>query len=246
MVTNGRSVSDTIFLTRRIADTTRKPVSILIGPTSIRRATLQALHYAGADRVGVAFDLATEELFERHRGREVRGPHRWEKYWQVFEEAMSVFGKGMVGSHFIVGLGETEHEMAEAMQRVADHGGVNHLFSFFPESGSALENEVPPPMDVYRRIQIAAELIDTGRSKASLFDYDRHGRISGFGVTRQELDELIESGKPFRTRGCPGPTGEVACNRPYANSRPGDDIRNFPFAPNAEDIAAIRQQFLRG
>ena len=243
MVTNGRSVSDTIFLTRRIAEKTRKSVSVLVGPTSIRRATLQALHYAGADRLGVAFDLATEDLFEHHRGREVRGPHRWDRYWQVFEEAVSVFGPRMVGSHFIVGMGETEHEMAEAMQRVVDHGGVNHLFSFFPEKGSVLEDHAPPPMDVYRRIQVAAELIDSGRSRASQFAYDSHGAISDFGISRQELDELIESGKPFGTRGCPGPDGTVACNRPFANSLPGDEIRNFPFPPNAEDIAAIRRQF---
>jgi biotin synthase len=98
-------------------------------------------------------------------------------------------------------------------------------------------------MEVYRRIQIAAELIDQGRSRASWFSYDNHGRISDFGVTKKELDALIDSGKPFETRGCPGSDGKVACNRPFANSVPGDDIRNFPFPPDPADIAAIRRQF---
>ena len=245
MVTNGRCVCDTIALTRRITERTEKPVSVLVSPTALQRATLQALHYAGADRVGVAFDLPTERLFEQHRGRDVKGPHRWERYWSVFQDCVSVFGLRMVGSHFIVGLGETEQEMVEAMQRVYDLGGVNHLFSFFPEKGSLLEDRQPPPMDAYRHIQVAAELIDAGRSTASRMRFDDEGRIVDFGIPADELDALIQSGKPFRTRGCRGNDGEVACNRPYANSLPGDDIRNYPFVPDEEDIERIRNQMKR-
>lgn len=242
MVTNARSVADTIALTRQIADATQKPVSVLISPTIIQRADLEAIRLAGADRVGVALDLASEELFERHRGHSVRGPHKWDRYWQVFEECVQVFGSRMVGSHLMTGMGETEREMVETLQRVSDIGGVNHLFSFFPEAGSALEELNPPPMDVYRRIQIACELIDSGKSKADRFEFDADGRIVGFGVPQAELDAIINSGKPFCTRGCPGHDGQVACNRPYANSLPGDNIRNFPFQPDEEDIARVRCQ----
>lgn len=35
---------------------------------------------------------------------------------------------------------------------------------------------------------------------------------------------------------------KVACNRPFANSRPGPDLRNYPFAPTPEDVARIREQ----
>lgn len=243
MITHGRSAADTVTLTRRIAQATRKPVSVLIGPTTAGRDTLEALREAGADRVGVAIDLATETLFERYRGREAGGPHRWERYWQVFAECVEVFGRGNTGSHFITGLGETEREMAEAFQRVSDLGGVNHLFSFFPEKGSVLETQPPPPMDVYRRIQIACELIDSGQSNAARFRYDEAGCITDFGISGEDLDGLIQSGKPFRTRGCVGLDGETACNRPYANSLPDDDhLRNYPFAPDEADIARIRRQ----
>jgi biotin synthase len=246
MVTNARSLTDAITVTRQIAAATHKPVSVLINPTNVKRASLQALHYGGADRVGVAFDLPTEELFDRHRGREVRGPHRWARYWEVFKDCVEIFGPRMAGSHFIVGLGETEKEMAEAFQRVFDLGGVNHLFSFFPEQGSALESHPRPPIGVYRRIQIAAELIDTGKSTASRMRFDDAGRIADFGVSAEELESLILSGEPFRTRGCRGVDGEVACNRPYANELPGEDLRNFPFPPDGEDIALIRRQLAEG
>jgi biotin synthase-related radical SAM superfamily protein len=47
------------------------------------------------------------------------------------------------------------------------------------------------------------------------------------------------SGRPFETSGCPGPDSKVACNRPYGNEKPGPFIRNFPFAPEPEDLQKI-------
>jgi lipoyl synthase len=243
MITHRRGVEDSIALTRSIAEVTAKPVSVLITPTLIEREDLVALRDAGADKIGVAFDLATEELFDAHRGHAARGPHRWDRYWEVFDLSVEVFGERMVGSHFIVGLGETERDMALAFQRVADRGGVNHLFSFFPEPGSTESDRVQPPMAIYRRMQLVCELIDAGLSRADAMHFDEGGRIADFGVAQATLDEVIDSGRAFRTRGCTGEDGEVACNRPYANSLPGDDtVRNFPFAPDAEDIRRIRAQ----
>lgn len=242
MITHRRAVRDSIALTERIARETGKPVSVLIGPSTMHEGDLEAIRDAGADRVDVAFDTPTEELFDEHRGRAVRGPHRWAKYWSIYEKAVKVFGPGKAGSHFMVGLGEEERELAEAFQRIADLGGENHLFSFFPEKGSALGEQSMPPMEIYRRIQIAAELIDSGASRAERFQFDESGRIVDYGVGDDELAAVIDSGRPFRTRGCPDEDGEVACNRPYANSLPGEGIRNYPFPPNKEDVALIRTQ----
>jgi len=44
------------------------------------------------------------------------------------------------------------------------------------------------------------------------------------------------------TSGCPDEKGEVACNRPYSNSRPSKEIRNFPFLPEKEDINKIKNE----
>lgn len=242
MVTHRRSVADSVTLVRRITQSSQPPVSVLVSPTLVSRDDLVALREAGADRLGVAFDLPTDDLFDQHRGRGVGGPHRWGRYWQVFAEGVEVFGERRVGSHFVVGLGETEQQMTLAFQRVHDQGGVNHLFSFFPEAGSAAASRGMPPMDVYRRLQIACELIDSGLSRVEQMSFGAGERLVDFGVGPEVLKEVICSGEAFRTRGCEGPDGQVACNRPYANSLPGDDIRNFPFAPEEEDIARVRQQ----
>ncbi|MDD5689313.1 MAG: radical SAM protein, partial [Caldisericia bacterium] len=63
-----------------------------------------------------------------------------------------------------------------------------------------------------------------------------------FGLPSLKLNTIVESGKPFMTSGCPDEKGEVACNRPYSNSRPSEEIRNFPFLPEKEDIDKIKNE----
>jgi len=142
----------------------------------------------------------------------------------------------------VVGMGETEREMVEAIQTIQDMGGWTHLFSFFPETDSVMSDHKMPEMNHYRRIQLARYVIDENINHGERFIYDDTGRIVGFGVSPDKLDQVIDSGEPFRTSGCKGYDGQVACNRPFANSRPGPDIRNYPFPPDENDILRIRKQ----
>ena len=142
----------------------------------------------------------------------------------------------------MVGMGETEREMCETIQRVQDMGGWTHLFSFYPEAESALADHPQPPMDQYRRIQLARHLMDLKIARAEGFRFTETGRVDDFGMSPGALDRVIDSGEPFRTSGCPGTDGEVACNRPYANSRPGPLMRNCPFPPGPSDVGRIREQ----
>ncbi len=98
-------------------------------------------------------------------------------------------------------------------------------------------------MDTYRRIQLARYLIDNRISEGNRFDYDLLDRINDFGIPHSRLSQIIDSGEPFRTSGCTGYDGLVACNRPYANSRPGPNIRNYPFPPTPKDVLRIQKQF---
>ncbi len=242
MVTHPRAVQDAREICARARSRTDLPVSILVSPTVLRPGDLASFREAGADKIGVAIDLATASLFERHRGRGVGGPHRWRTYWMCLEEALSVFGPGNAGAHFIVGMGETEREMCRSIQAVRDLGGTTHLFSFYPEAGSVLQDRLPPGLAVYRRVQMARYLIDNAVAREESFAYGPGGEISDFGIPEDLFDRIVASGEPFRTSGCRGADGQVACNRPYGNSRPGEEIRNFPFPPTPEDIARIRAQ----
>lgn len=242
MITRRAAVADTEAACARLRSSFDIPVSLLISPTVLMDGDLERLKAAGADKAGVAVDLATPALFDRYRGAGVRGPHRWDAYWRCFERALAVFGEGQAGVHLIAGMGESEQEMCQAIQRARDLGGRTHLFSFFPEAGSLLADHPRPSLVHYRHVQLARFLIDEGIARADRFGFDSRGRITDFGLPAADRDRLIDSGEPFRTSGCPGHDGEVACNRPFANSRPGPHLRNYPFPPTAADLRRIRLQ----
>ncbi|HHV63172.1 MAG TPA: radical SAM protein [Firmicutes bacterium] len=242
MVTHPRAASDVVRVATAIRSRSDVPISGLLTPTTLTRSDLEAMKDAGIDRIGIAVDAATRELFDVLRGHGVRGPHRWEGYWKALAEAVEVFGRGMVGCHLIAGLGETEREMAGAIQAAHDMGVVTHLFSFYPEHGSAMERHERPSLESYRRIQLARYLINEGIARYEDFSFDDRGTITGYGIPRDRLEEVVGLGLPFMTSGCPGKHGELACNRPYANERPGEPIRNYPFPPDEQDIEEIRSQ----
>jgi len=242
MVTNKRSIKDTIDITKTFRQNVDIPVSLLISPTILEKEHLVEFKNSDADMIGIAIDCATPTLFDKIRGKNVNGPHKWEKYWECYKEAIDIFGKRKVGVHLIVGLGETEKEMIETIQKAYDLGGSTHLFSFYPEKDSQLANHPQPPIGQYRRIQLARYLIDEGLSRIDNFSFNSSGKLIDYGINEKDLLSVICRGTPFMTSGCPDDNGNVACNRPYANCPPGPEIRNYPFQPNKEDIKIIKKQ----
>ncbi len=242
MITNPKARQHLVEVIGNIKAQTDLPISVLIAPTLVNEDDLIRFKESGADRVGIAIDAATPDLFEQLRGKSVQGPHRWDKYWEMVALALEVFGKGKVGVHLVVGLGETEREMVTLLQSAHDLDSRTHLFSFFPEKGSLLEDLPQPPVGQYRRIQLARFLVEENMTSLNDLAFDERERIDAFGIPEDQLLAVINSGLPFMTSGCPGKDGKMACNRPYGNSLPGPNIRNYPFAPNSEDISRIRRQ----
>ncbi len=244
MITHPQSGEDTVtLLDQWVAALPHIPVSILSNPTTMTYADLEDLKRRGADIFTVALDAVTPEIFEQTRGKTVQSPHRWDTYWRAIEWAAEIFGPEKFGAHLICGMGETEQEMLEVCQRIRDLGGHNHLFAFFPEQGSRMQDRPPVPRDHWRRVQLGRYLIDYAGVRTTAMRFDAEGRVVDFGMEPTELDALIDSGTPFRTSGCPGREDEAisACNRPYGDSSPGD-IYSFPFALNGRDVAVVRRQ----
>ena len=202
-----------------------------------------ALKELGADIFTVALDAATPELFDRTRGKGVQSPHRWATYWSVLEHARDIFGPQKFGVHLIAGMGETEYEMLDVVQRVVDMGGHNHMFSFFPEEGSLMDHLPATPRDQWRRVQLGRYLIDYCDARIDHMSFDDAGRVTHFGLPAGELEDIIQSGLPFRTSGCPGKVQDdiSACDRPYGDSPPSD-IASYPFQPDKKDLKKIRKQ----
>ena len=110
-------------------------------------------------------DAATAALFNKVKGKDAGGSYSWDNQFRQLNEAIAVFGRGNVSTHVIVGLGETEQEAAEVIQRCVDMTVLPALFAFTPVRGTALERKSPPKLESYRRIQLARHLIVTGKTR---------------------------------------------------------------------------------
>lgn len=240
MITNGRCRRDTIVMTERLKKETKIPISILISPTVLKVDDLKVMKKSGADKIGIAIDLATPGLFDMYRGKGVSGPHAWEKYWQMAADGIEIFGKRNVGIHLMVGMGETEQQMISIMERSWNIGAVNHLFSFLAEPDSTLENKKQPPWPSYLRVQLARYLIEERSISASSMAFYEDGHIIDFGLPKDDIMEIINLGIPFMTGGCLDEDGEVACNRPFGNCLPGEKQWNYPYLPNEEELNLIK------
>ena len=243
MITHPNSNEDTfVLLERWVKEVPRVPVSILSNPTTLEKDDLIRMREMGADIFTVALDAVTPEIFERTRGKGVDSPHKFEHYWRAIEWAADVFGSEKFGAHLIGGLGETEREILEVAQKIRDLGGHNHMFAFFPERGSLMEDWPPVDRGQWRRVQLARYIIDYAGGNFRDMRFDEEGHVVDFGVPREKLEALIGSGTPFRTLGCPGKEDDVsACNRPYGDSSP-TDILSFPFALKRRDVDKVRRQ----
>jgi biotin synthase-related radical SAM superfamily protein len=221
-------------LVKAVSRYAKVPISVScqpLNPENIRR-----LAEAGAERIGIPLDAATEKIFDRVKGVAAGGPYEMNKQLALLREAVEIFGRGKVTTHFIVGLGETEKEMVDIIQKCVDMGVLPALFAFTPVAGTTLENWKPPSIQQYRRIQLARHLIVHGAVRAEAFKFDGEGRIIDFGVDGQILRHVVWSGAPFLTSGCPD------CNRPYYNEKPSGPIYNYPRPMCAEEIRKAAEE----
>ena len=231
--------TDLITLIRVIHQKVNVPISISCQP--LNSENIRQLVEAGAERIGIPLDAATQDLFDKIKGLSAGGPYSWKKQFKLLSDAVNIFGKGKISTHLIVGLGETEREMGNIIQKCVDIGVLPALFAFTPISGTALGNNAQPPIQKYRRIQIARHLIVHGIAGYEDMRFDEEGCISDFGVDEQTLLRIIQMGEPFLTSGCPH------CNRPYYNEKPSGPIYNYPKGISKKELPEIESQLsMRG
>lgn len=197
---------------------------------------ISRLKQAGADRLGIALDAATEAIFNKVKGQGAGGCYVWENQFRLFSEALTVFGAGNVSTHVIVGLGESEWDAVAVVERCMGLGVLPALFAFTPVRGTALEGYLAPDLGVYRRVQFARYLIVSKKVTSADIGFDDNGKITAFKVPKNVLQEAIESGLPFQTTGCPD------CNRPYYNEKPSGPLYNYPKMPNPKEIEQIKKE----
>ncbi|MGB9684535.1 MAG: radical SAM protein [Candidatus Bathyarchaeales archaeon] len=221
-------------LIQMVSQHVKVPVSVSCQP--LNPENIPRLAEAGAERVGIPLDAATEEIFDKVKGKLAGGPYDMKRQMALLQEAVKVFGKGKVSTHLIVGLGETEREMVVMIQKCVDMGVLPALFAFTPVAGTTLGNHKQPPIQQYRRIQLARHLIFNKAVRVEAMSFDGEGHITSFGVDKQTLKGIIRSGEPFLTSGCPN------CNRPYYNEKPSGPIYNYPKPMSREETIKATEE----
>lgn len=224
---------DVMDLLKAMKDFEEVPISISCQPLTDEKIRLLADF--GVDRLGIPLDAATEDCFNRVKGLNVEGPYRWEEHFKALKNALRFFGEGRVSTHLIVGLGEREEEMVGMIQRLHDIGVYPALFAFTPIPGTVMEKHPQPPIESYRRIQLAHYLITKGLVRFEEMVFNGGGVFKRLKASI-DLEGVIEKGEPFLTSGCPN------CNRPYYNERPGGPIYNFPRPLKRGEVEEVKRQ----
>jgi biotin synthase-related radical SAM superfamily protein len=242
MVTHPHAYRDTLDIAARITANVRAPLSILVAPPTLNRTKLERFKGAGVDMIGIGLDAVTEDLFRRIRTDVPAGGAglSWAKYWEVVNDAREIFGPWKVNCHTLVGLGETDRDLVDIFTRLRDREIFSYLLCFNPEPDSRMADQPKSPLRRWRRIQLAKHLIESEGFGAEQFDFDADDNLRILDGDAEVVERSVASGIPFMTNGCPGAGGEPGCTRPYGSYRPSEPIRDFPFLPNADDLAGIR------
>jgi biotin synthase len=171
----------------------------------------------GADKVSIAIDAVTPELYHKIKGGS------FEQRLSLLMKAAKLFPNRM-STHVIVGLGETEQEMITIIEQLLQHQIVIALFAFTPIKGTELESLVAPAIAHYRRIQVAFYLLKEQIIEFKDLQFDNDGSLIAFGISTDRVINILREsdGKAFETTGCDD------CNRPYYNEKPGGIIYNYP------------------
>jgi biotin synthase len=196
------------------------PISVAIPPMS--KDKLKELKLAGVQRVGIALDGTTPEIFNKIKGDDINGPYKWDQHFQKLVEALDIFSEGFVSTHLIIGLGEKEKEVIFRIEELHNLRILVSLFAFTPIKGTKFEDISQPSLLNFRKLQLGRYLIVYKEKDRRDFTFNTKGNIVRFNIGKKELKDIINDTDAFLTSGCPG------CNRPYYTSKPSGPIYNYP------------------
>lgn len=97
---------------------------------------------AGVDALGMHLEAVTEPV--RARIMPGKAQVSLERYFEAFEAAVPVFGRGQVSTYILAGLGDTREEILEVCRRLTAIGVYPFVVPFVPISGTPLESHPTP------------------------------------------------------------------------------------------------------
>ncbi|RLI04473.1 radical SAM protein [Candidatus Bathyarchaeota archaeon] len=229
-------LEDLKWLVKKVRSTSKIPISA--STHAIPRQELEELKNVGVTTMVIPLDACSKKVFDEVKGVNAKGPYQWETHWKALEEALKIFGPGNVGTHLILGMGETEFEATQIFQKLYEKKIHCGLFAFTPIHGTSMQNLQKPAVEDYRVLQLTHYLIFDGKITLKDVVFDEKKRVVGFNLEKKKLIQTIELGKPFQTTGCPN------CNRPYATESP-TEVYNYPRPLTSQEIRIVKKQLAK-
>jgi radical SAM protein (TIGR04043 family) len=121
---------------------------------------------AGVDALGLHLEAVSEPVRRRIMPGKAEVPVA--VYFEAFERAVEVFGRGQVSTYILAGLGDTEEQIVDACERLVALGVYPFVVPFVPIAGTPLEHhEPPPPLFMDRLLARVASVIAQGGLRTS-------------------------------------------------------------------------------
>lgn len=105
------------------------PIGVSIYPTD---KTPDKLHELGVAEVKFNIEAATPELF-----KEMCPGLDYDRLWRVLDRSVELFGRSRVFSNIIIGLGETDEQMEDCIEKLTLRGVIPVLRPLNPVAGCA-------------------------------------------------------------------------------------------------------------
>lgn len=106
-------------------------------------AWFERLKLAGVDTLGMHLEAVTEAV--RQRIMPGKAEVSLGRYYEAFEAAVAVFGRGQVTTYILAGLGDSADAIVLAARELARIGVYSFVVPFVPISGTPLADHPPPP-----------------------------------------------------------------------------------------------------
>lgn len=237
-VYNEKTNENLLDIFKMIRAVTDVPLTACCIPDS--KEVLSSIKEAGADRVVINYETSTEYLFEKLRGKYRNdSPYTWEKVNRSIDDALEIFGPSNVGSHLLIGVGETQLEALGFIQQLLDKKIRVSLFAFRPVPHTDLESHPQISHADYHKVQLGRYLMFTQRTRFENMHFGEDGSIADYGVDRATVEQVIASGKPFiNFGGCPH------CNRVHYDNNAKERYYNFPRPLQSGEIDIIKNEIL--
>lgn len=102
----------------------------------------QRLKDSGADTLGMHIEVIGDALRRQILPGKAEVP--MSRYWDAFEAAVAVFGRGQVSTYLLAGLGDSRDLLLATSQRLLELGVYPFVVPFVPIAGTPLEDHPPP------------------------------------------------------------------------------------------------------